>query len=66
MDIVEQSILLDAILKGLQEEKLINDLAIKGGGAIQRVYASERFSSDLDFACGRKPKFTKNEFIEFG
>ena len=66
VDIVEQALLLDGLLNGLQQKKLMNELAMKGGGALQRGYDSERFSSDLDFACGKYPPFTAKEFYQFG
>ena len=66
VDIVEQSILLDGLLYALQKKSLTAELALKGGSALQRGYCSERFSSDLDFACGKNPPFSPAEFEEFG
>ena len=66
VDIVEQSLLLDGLLNGLQQKKIMNEIAMKGGGALQRGYDSERFSSDLDFACGKYPPFTAKDFYQFG
>ena len=40
VNIVEQTLLLDVILNGLQTQNLMNDLLFKGGGALQRIYNS--------------------------
>ncbi|MBQ7607805.1 MAG: nucleotidyl transferase AbiEii/AbiGii toxin family protein [Desulfovibrionaceae bacterium] len=65
-DIAEKAVLLDGAMASLKKAGFLSDVVLKGGGALQRAYLSHRFSSDLDFSCGKIPPFSPQQFNDYG
>lgn len=63
---VESGLLLEGLLQSLAKSSLMNDLSLKGGANLQKIFQSYRYTNDLDFACHRYPPFTYTQFVEFG
>ncbi len=58
LPIVMKSLIHDAVIPALASSGLLGKVVFQGGTALQRFYASQRFSEDLDFVCGQEKTLT--------
>lgn len=68
LPIVMKSLIHDAVIPALDSSGLLGKVVFQGGTALQRFYASQRFSEDLDFVCGQGKTLTLEPemFIDLG
>jgi len=58
LSVVMKSLIHDVVIPALASSGLLGKVVFQGGTALQRFYASQRFSEDLDFVCGQGKTLT--------